>query len=269
MVTAVRHLDTIATDIRRADNVRVDMETPSTLAALLALYGMTFTARGRDALVRVLTTSDHLDCLLELCRHSSQEGKKDMKKSAIRGFASELLLLCVRSSEDMDWLQRYGTQLFELGRHDEHSKLSELALWCSPLQELGMEEAFTEDFVPGLVEILNRQLEVREGEERGNLGSDAVTACRILKWMIGPRTEDSSVQQSPRQVVAGKPRPQTTVRLGSAKGNPHLTFHRDLLTHLQDWRSIVSDQELGTVGFKNFKNTFSLENSFISVKRGG
>ena len=118
MVTAVRHLDTIATDIRRADNVRVDMETPSTLAALLALYGMTFTARGRDALVRVLTTSDHLYCLLELCRHSSQEGKKDMKKSAIRGFASELLLLCVRSSEDMDWLQRYGTQLFELGRHD-------------------------------------------------------------------------------------------------------------------------------------------------------
>ena len=265
MVMAVRHLDTVATDIRRADAVRVDMETSSTLAALLALYGMTFTARGRDALVTVLTTADHLDCLLELCRHSSQEGRKDMKKSAIRGFASELLLLAVRSSEDMDWLQRYGGQLFDLGRHDEHSKLSELAVWCSPLHELGMEEVFTEASVPGLVEVLNRQLETQEGEERGNLGSDAVTACRILKWMIAPAQD--SVRESPRQVVALKPEPQTTVRSGLL--SPPLTFHRAKQTHLQDWRSIVSDQELGTVAIKNFKNTLSLKNSFIFVKRGG
>ena len=267
MVMAVRHLDTIATDIRRADAVRVEMETSSTLAALLALYGMTFTARGRDALVTVLTTSDHLDCLLELCRHSSQEGRKDMKKSAIRGFASELLLLAVRSSEDVDWLQRYGSQLFDLGRHDEHSKLAELAVWCSPLHELGMEEVFTEASVPGLVEVLNRQLESREGEERGNLGSDAVTACRILKWMISP-SQDSVLETSSRQVVAFKPEPQTTVRSGLL--SPPLTFHRAKQTHLQDWRSIVSDQELGTVAtIKNFKSTLSLKNSFILVKRGG
>ena len=269
MVMTVRHLDTIATDIRRADTVRVEMETSSTLAALLALYGMTFTARGREALVKVLTTADHLDCLLELCRHSSLEGRKDMKKSAIRGFASELLLLAVRSSEDVDWLQRYGSQLFDLGRHDEHSKLSELAVWCSPLHELGMEEVFTEAAVPGLVEVLNRQLETREGEERGNLGSDAVTACRILKWMIFPSQDSVLETSSTRQVVAFKPEPQTTVRSGLL--SPPLTFHRAKQTHLQDWRSIVSDQELGTVtAIKNFKNTLSLKNSLaILVKRGG
>ena len=55
-------------------------------------------------------------------------------------------------------------------------------------------------------------VETREGEERGNLGSDAVTACRILKWMIAPAQD--SVRESPRQVVANKPEPQTTVRSG-------------------------------------------------------
>ena len=192
LVTAVRLLDTLATDIRRAGTVRKDMETRSSLAAMVSLYGMTFTGRGRECLVRAVTSGRHTDCLLALVRHSSTEGKKDMKKSAIRGFASELLLLTVRTSDDMSWLRRYGSELVELGRHDEHSKLSELVGWCGPLAELGPEEVFLESAVPQLAEIVRRFLGQEAERAAEGPGHDLVTAARILKHLVAGSTRQDS-----------------------------------------------------------------------------
>lgn len=240
MVMAVRHLDTIATTVRRAQEVRKEMEKSETLSALLQLYGMTFSSGGRQHLVRALTMGRHTDCLLALVKHSTIDGKKDMKKSAIRGYASELLLLTVRCSDDMGWLRRYGAELLNLGRHDEHSKLAELVGWCAPLAELGVEEAFEETAVPGLTEVVRRHLQEPEQDSGASQGPghDLVTAVRLLAGLV---------TDSPRQVVES---------------------HR----HWQDTAVGVSDQETlpsRTVDNKNFKNSLSLKNFRHFVKRGG
>merc|ERR1719319_678149 len=100
------------------------------LSTMQALYGITFSSLGREALVQVLAMEDNLSCLLRLCQHSDMEkGVKDMKKSGIRGYANELVLTCVRNSEDLGFITKYAKELYNLGKHDEHSKLSELMLW--------------------------------------------------------------------------------------------------------------------------------------------
>ena len=50
------------------------------------------------------------------------EVKRDMKKSAIRGYASELLLLLVRSSGDVKYLKKFSTILLTIGAQDEASR---------------------------------------------------------------------------------------------------------------------------------------------------
>eukprot|EP00092_Neocalanus_flemingeri_P000796 GFUD01000847.1.p1 GENE.GFUD01000847.1~~GFUD01000847.1.p1 ORF type:complete len:1287 (-),score=290.34 GFUD01000847.1:2353-6213(-) len=199
MVQAVRYLDTIQYDITRADTVRKDMETREVHNAILSLYGMTFTAKGREALVSVLTTGDHLDCLLTLIKHSSEEGKKDMKKSAIRGFASELLLLTIRTTDNVEFLQRYAARLVELGKYDSHSKLAELVGWCVPLMDTTV---FTEGGVMELTEVVKRnieQAEEREQTKEGTLANELVTAVRILRHLVSPQCD----RTQPRQVSQG------------------------------------------------------------------
>jgi len=198
MVQAVRYLDIIQADISRAETVRKDMETREVHNAIISLYGMTFTAKGREALVFVLTTGDHLDCLLTLIKHSSEEGKKDMKKSAIRGFASELLLLTIRTTDNVEFLQRYAVRLVELGKYDSHSKLAELVSWCVPLTD---NMVFTEGGVVELTEVVKRnieQAEEREQTKEGTLANELVTAVRILNHLVSPARDRTYTQ--PRQV---------------------------------------------------------------------
>ena len=200
MVQAVRYLDIIQYDISRAETVRKDMETREVHNAIISLYGMTFTSKGREALVAVLTTGDHLDCLLTLIKHSSEEGKKDMKKSAIRGFASELLLLTIRTTDNVEFLQRYAGKLVELGKYDSHSKLAELVSWCNPLTD---NTVFTEGGVVELTEVVKRnieQVEEREQTKEGTLANELVTAVRILRHLVSPQCD---FRTQPRQVSQG------------------------------------------------------------------
>ena len=68
-------------------------------------------------------------CVLQvrLVQHSpvtsDSDAKRDMKKSAVRAHASELLLLVVRSAGDVDYLKRFGSVLVNIGSQDEASRL--------------------------------------------------------------------------------------------------------------------------------------------------
>ena len=52
-----------------------------------------------------------------------------MKKSAIRGYACEILLMVVRLSDQIDYLYFYSDELLTIGKSDENSKLFELTSW--------------------------------------------------------------------------------------------------------------------------------------------
>ena len=123
-----------------------------------------------------------------------------MKKSAIRGFASEILLLVIRYSDNVQFLRRYGTQLITIGNSDSHSKMSELAGWCAPLADSAV---FTEEGILALAGLVRRRLEQSEAEQSAQqtksesiLSSELVTAVRLLREHVSPRTK-------PRQVTQG------------------------------------------------------------------
>ena len=127
---------------------------------------MSFNAIGRSAIVHVLSMSDFLKPIIRLVKHScdftendkndhpqplppppllledEQTGavvagvlKRDMKKSAIRGYACELLLLTIRTSNEVEYLCHFADELLIIGKSDETSKLHELTSWLSILEE--------------------------------------------------------------------------------------------------------------------------------------
>ena len=116
------------------------METPEMLLTIKDLYGMTFQPVGRRAIVHVLSMSELLKPIIALVKHSGevdeeQQEKKDMKKSAIRGYACEILLMVIRLSDQVDYLYFFSDELLALGKSDENSKLFELTSWLQWMYE--------------------------------------------------------------------------------------------------------------------------------------
>jgi hypothetical protein len=105
MMQATQQVD-VLTAAMRAAGERQDLEVREVLDAVQLLYGLTASGPGKRAVIHVLTLGSHLDAILALTRHSTAEGPKDMKKSAVRGYANELLLLTVRSTDNVDFLTR-------------------------------------------------------------------------------------------------------------------------------------------------------------------
>ena len=188
-VMAVQYLDIITREVISANSVRVDMETQEVHNAISSLFGMTFTSQGREAVVSVVTMGHHLDPLVALTKHSSDENKKDMKKSAIRGFASELILLTVRSSDNIPFLKKYAEELLSTGSADSHSKLAELQAWCSPLSDPAV---FTEAGISQLISLARRKLEESE-DQKQQTSAELVTTVRLLRHLAAPRTSSRQV----------------------------------------------------------------------------
>ena len=187
---AVQYIDTIQQHVVAANNVRLDMETPEVHSAVSSLYGMTYSSRGRESVVRVVTMGHHADNIIALTRHSSEDGKKDMKKSAIRGFASDILLMVIRSTDNVEFLQKYATQLITIGSSDSHSKLSELVGWTAPLTD---PVVFTEAGIGHLVDLVRSKVELSEEQQKQQqtksetlLSSDLVTTVRLLQHQVCP-----------------------------------------------------------------------------------
>ena len=204
---AVQYIDTIQQHVVAANHVRLDMETPAVLTAVSSLYGMTYSSRGREAVVRVVTMGRHADNIIALTRHSSEDGKKDMKKSAIRGFASDILLMVIRSSDNIEFLKQYATQLITIGSSDSHSKLSELVGWTAPLAD---PVVFTEAGIGHLVEMVRSKVELSEEQQKQQqtksetmLSSDLVTTVRLLLHQVCPAVTAAAGQlgPKPRQVI--------------------------------------------------------------------
>ena len=87
---------------------RRQLENETILSTIQSLFGLTFTSHGKQAVIQVLTMDSNLDCVLRLCNHTDMHGQKDMKKSGIRGYANELVLLCVRNCEHLDFITKYS-----------------------------------------------------------------------------------------------------------------------------------------------------------------
>ncbi|XP_040570438.1 protein virilizer [Lepeophtheirus salmonis] len=121
-------------DICKDKLSRRDCECSEVLIAIQDLYGLTFDdIRGKQAVVEVLGFDDNLEVLIRLAKHDTG---KDMKKSAIRGYACELIILTIKAREDVGYLKRFSSSLIDLAKFDENSRLHELVPWLSPFEDL-------------------------------------------------------------------------------------------------------------------------------------
>ena len=182
-IHAVNLIDRLYTLCAGIDD-RKDLEKMDILNTIQTLYGMTFTVTGKLTLTRLLTTGRTLDILIRFVQHSGElkEGntsatKKDMKRSAIRGYACELLLLVVRTSEDVSYLNYFAAELLELGRADETSKLHELISWISPIESIKIESAF----LSSLCEVVKTNC-----ENVSPMSHELLTAVRAINLICLP-----------------------------------------------------------------------------------
>ena len=131
---AVGQLDVLSLCCKSAKYQRGKLEIPAVLEAIKNLYGMTCSTIGRQAVIHVLSMGEFLKPILLLTKHSGElddekQEKRDLKKSAIRGYACEILLMVVRMSDEVEYLYHFGPELLTLGKSDENSKLFELTSW--------------------------------------------------------------------------------------------------------------------------------------------
>lgn len=131
---ALGKLDQLSYLCRANNHQRLLMESSEMLQAIKELYGMSFRDVGRKAIIHVSSLGEMLRPIISLVQHSGEvdeenQQRKDMKKSAIRGYACEILLLVVRLSDEVEYLHYFGDELLSLGKSDENSKLFELSTW--------------------------------------------------------------------------------------------------------------------------------------------
>jgi hypothetical protein len=155
------------TSMCSGEQPRATLESMTVLSTIQTLYGMTFSAAGRSALVNVLARSDFLRPIITLACHSVDSSvddasgedqqllpKKDMKKSAVRGYACEILLLVVRTSDEIEYLYSFSQGLLAIGKSDESSKLYELTAWLGFLEDK-TEEVWTGDHPPKVLYLVD------------------------------------------------------------------------------------------------------------------
>ena len=183
-------------------NNRKDLEQMDVLETIQTLHGMTFTISGKLAVTRLLTTGRNLDIILRFVRHSGElkdgDGsvtKKDMKRSAIRGYACELLLLVVRTSEDVSYLNHFALELLSVGRADETSKLHELISWTAPIESIKVDATF----LSSLCEVVKSNC-----ENVSPMSHELVTAVRAISCICLPNYRSTNQDSDNGCDILGK-----------------------------------------------------------------
>ena len=181
---------------------RKTLEKMDILDTIQTLHGMTFNASGKLAVTRILTTGNNLEIIIRFVKHSGElkEGnenatKKDMKRSAIRGYACELLLLVVRTSENLFYLDSFASELLSIGRADETSKLHELISWVSPIEDIKINSSY----LSSLCEVVKSNC-----ESVSPMSHELVTAVRAINCICLPDLKISSSDNGKTSNVSGK-----------------------------------------------------------------
>ena len=88
------------------------MDDAEPLGVLHNLYLMTFTVSGRQAVVTVFTMAEHIRAVLPFIQFSDdKDSNTRVKRSVCHSYTVMLLLLIVRETKDITFLQRFAPPL--------------------------------------------------------------------------------------------------------------------------------------------------------------
>ena len=195
---ALHYIDTLLY-LGASDSTYLDPDQTEVLENLNSLYCLGFSQVGKLSVVHVLSRGNNIKILLRFftddsLRDQSQTLKYEisepkLKKSPGKSYAADLIIMTVKYSDYVPFLQKFGKQILDAAVKDEHQspscRLFDIVPWLKPVEN---PSAFAYDDVGMLSEIVKKNV-----DNATNLPGELITAVRILKFLGIPlRDKDLS-----------------------------------------------------------------------------
>lgn len=141
------------------------------------VFLLTQSTIGKNAVVNVLTMGDNLDVILNFFKYMEQSRSKHDDLHIM--YSLDLMKIVLENSEDVSYLKKYGSMIYELGC--KHNIFKDLIAWTFPAMK---HSAFFHDDVSELCNIVKNNIDTCL-----NLNKTLVTTIRILKYLGVPNDE--------------------------------------------------------------------------------
>jgi len=168
----------------------LDPDQTDVLDNLNGLYCLGFSPVGKLSLVHVLSRGNNIRVLLRFfSEDSSQEqtqtqalkydGNSKIKKSPGKCYSADLIVMTVKYSDYVPFLQKFGKEILEAALREEQQspscRLFEIVSWLKPVEN---PLSFAYDDIGMLSDIIKRNI-----ENATTLPGELITAVRILKFL--------------------------------------------------------------------------------------
>ncbi|XP_066999085.2 protein virilizer isoform X2 [Anabrus simplex] len=170
----------------------LDPDRSDVFDKLHKLYSLALSPCGKLALVHVLSRGNNVSVLLQFFVHQEPNPQQNYKLNASKlktspgkCYAADLIVMTVKYSDYVPFLQKFGKEILEAAVKDEEDSspcaLFEIIPWLKPIES---PSAFGYDDVGGLCEILKRNV-----DNVTILPGELITVLRILKFLGIPRRD--------------------------------------------------------------------------------
>ncbi|XP_075224431.1 VIR_N domain-containing protein isoform X2 [Lycorma delicatula] len=194
----------------------VDPDQDEILEVLHNLFCLTFTAVGKTSVVHVLSRGDNMGVLLKFLKPKPIERESKLKKSPGKAYIMDLIVMSVKYSDYIPFLQKYSRDLLDIIQKDSSPELNEILSWLKPVEN---PSAFAYDDVSQLCEILKKNV-----DNATSLPGELVTAVRVLKYLGIPPHDKDLVPPNPESFEYQELKYKCVIlQLFSLEGLTHLT----------------------------------------------
>lgn len=154
----------------------IDPDKPEVLDYLQGLYTLTLSNIGnigKSSVVHVLSQGDNMEILLKVLKHKSTR-----KRSPSRGYICDLIILCIKLTTYVPFLQKYCETIIELSKNN-FPELTELQKWLRPIEisSISCDISKICEFVKNSVDVCTP------------LPGELITAVRLLRYLGMPKND--------------------------------------------------------------------------------
>uniref|UniRef100_T1IEL7 VIR_N domain-containing protein n=1 Tax=Rhodnius prolixus TaxID=13249 RepID=T1IEL7_RHOPR len=128
---------------------------------------------GKSSVVHVLSQGDNMEILLKVLKHKSTR-----KRSPSRGYICDLIILCIKLTTYVPFLQKYCETIIELSKNN-FPELTELQKWLRPIEisSISCDISKICEFVKNSVDVCTP------------LPGELITAVRLLRYLGMPKND--------------------------------------------------------------------------------
>jgi len=183
---ALQYIDALL-DLGASDPSFLDPDQTDVLDNLNGLYCLGFSPVGKLSLVHVLSHGNNIRVLLRFFTEEQPQtqalkydvGDPKIKKSPGKSYSADLIVMTVKYSDYVPFLQKFGKEILEAALKDEQQspscRLFEIVSWLKPVEN---PLSFAYDDIGVLSEIIKRNV-----ENATTLPGELITTVRILKFL--------------------------------------------------------------------------------------